>query len=95
MMTKIIQIDDSLRLVPYFLADHRDVALTWYQDVDLVEFVDGVRSPYNVEKLNAMYSNNRSKQSGFLFVVQDSFTKEMMVKFSNKISLKIEFFSCI
>ena len=27
MMTKIIQIDDSLRLVPYFLADHRDVAL--------------------------------------------------------------------
>ena len=68
MMTKIIQIDDSLRLVPYFLADHRDVALTWYQDVDLVEFVDGVRSPYNVEKLNAMYSNNRSKQSGFLFV---------------------------
>ena len=56
MMTKIIQIDDSLRLVPYFLADHRDVALTWYQDVDLVELVDGVRIPYNVEKLNAMYS---------------------------------------
>ena len=56
MMTKIIQIDDSLRLVPYFLADHQDAALAWYQDVDLVEFVDGVRSPYNVEKLNAMYS---------------------------------------
>ena len=30
--------------------------MAWYQDVDLVEFVDGVRSPYNVEKLNAMYS---------------------------------------
>ena len=94
-MKQIIQIDSSLRLVPYFLADHRDVALTWYQDVDLVELVDGVRSPYSVKKLNAMYSNNRSKQSGFLFVVQDSFTKEMIVKFSNKNSLKIELFSCI
>ena len=56
MMTKIIQIDDSLRLVPYFLADHHDAALGWYQDVDLVELVDGVRSPYSVKKLNAMYS---------------------------------------
>ena len=55
MMTKIIQIDDSLRLVPYFLADHHDAALGWYQDVDLVELVDGVRSPYSVKKLNAMY----------------------------------------
>ena len=56
MMTKIIQIDDSLRLVPYFLADHRDAALSWYQDVDLVELVDGIRIPYSLEKLNAMYS---------------------------------------
>ena len=94
-MKQIIQIDSSLRLVPYFLADHRDVALTWYQDVDLVELVDGVRSPYSVKKLNARYSNNRSKQSGFLYVVQDSFTKEIIVKFGYKISLKIEFFSCI
>lgn len=28
-MKQIIQIDSSLRLVPYFLADQRDVALTW------------------------------------------------------------------
>ena len=56
MMTKIIQIDDSLRLVPYFLADHHDAALAWYQDVDLVELVDGIRIPYSLEKLNAMYS---------------------------------------
>ena len=56
MMTKIIQIDDSLRLVPYFLADHHDAALAWYQDVDLVELVDGIRIPYSSEKLNAMYS---------------------------------------
>ena len=56
MKTKIIQIDDSLRLVPYFLADHRDAALAWYQDVDLVELVDGIRIPYSLEKLNAMYS---------------------------------------
>ena len=55
-MPKIIQIDDSLRLVPFFLADHRDAALSWYQDVDLVELVDGIRIPYSLEKLNAMYS---------------------------------------
>ena len=56
MMTKIIQIDNSLRLVPYFLADHHDAALAWYQDMDLVELVDGIRIPYSPEKLNAMYS---------------------------------------
>ena len=56
MMTKIIQIDDSLRLVPYFLVDHHDAALAWYQDVDLVELVDGIRITYSSEKLNAMYS---------------------------------------
>ena len=95
MMTKIIQIDDSLRLVPYFSAGHHDAALAWYQDVDLVELVDGIRIPYSSEKLNAMYSNYRSKQGGFLFVVQNSFTKEIIAKFSNKISLKIGFFSCI
>ena len=55
-MKQIIQIDSSLRLVPYFLTDHRDVASTWYQDVDLVELVDGIRIPYSLEKLNAMYS---------------------------------------
>ena len=68
MMTKIIQIDDSLRLVPYFLADHRDAALAWYQDVDLVELVDGVRIPYNVEKLNDMYSYLES--NGDLFWIE-------------------------
>ena len=55
MMTKIIQIDDSLRLVPYFLADHHDATLVWYQDVDLVELVDGIGIPYSLEKVNAMY----------------------------------------
>jgi len=39
---QIIQIDSSLRLVPYFLTDHRDVALTWNQGVESVELVDGV-----------------------------------------------------
>ena len=68
MKTKIIQIDDSLRLVPYFLADHRDAALAWYQDVDLVELVDGVRIPYNVEKLNDMYSYLES--NGDLFWIE-------------------------
>ena len=68
MMTKIIQIDDSLRLVPYFLADHHDAALGWYQDVDLVELVDGVRSPYSQENLEAMYSH--LYQHGELFWIE-------------------------
>ncbi len=68
MMTKIIQIDDSLRLVPYFLADHHDAALGWYQDVDLVELVDGIRIPYSLEKLNTMYSYLES--NGDLFWIE-------------------------
>ena len=68
MMTKIIQIDDYLRLVPYFLADHHDAALGWYQDVDLVELVDGIRIPYSLEKLNTMYSYLES--NGDLFWIE-------------------------
>ena len=41
-MKQVIQIDSSLHLVPYFLTDHRDVALTWNQGVESVELVDGV-----------------------------------------------------
>ena len=67
-MKQIIQIDSSLRLVPYFLTDHRDVALTWYQDVDLVELVDGIRIPYSLEKLNAMYSY--LEEQGDLFWIE-------------------------
>ena len=68
MMTKIIQIDDSLRLVPYFLADHHDAALGWYQDVDLVELVDGIGIPCSLEKLNTMYSYLES--NGDLFWIE-------------------------
>ena len=78
MMTKIIQIDDSLRLVPYFLADHHDAALGWYQDVDLVELVDGIRIPYSLEKLNTMYSYLESNGDLFWILKIVSYLKMSM-----------------
>lgn len=55
-MKQTLQIDNSLRLVPYYKVNHCDEAFAWYQNVDLVYLVDGVKLPYSQETLEAMYS---------------------------------------
>lgn len=40
-MKQTLQIDNSLRLVPYYKVNHCEEALAWYQDVNLVHLVDG------------------------------------------------------
>ena len=49
-----IQIEDDLRLRRY--DGTADFALPWYQDVELVYLVDGVRKPYDRETLYNMYN---------------------------------------
>ncbi len=48
-----IVVDQTLRLrrfdAPY------DFALVWYQDRELVWLVDGLKTPYTIQKLTAMY----------------------------------------
>lgn len=48
-MKQTLQIDNSLRLVPYYKVNHCEEALAWYQDVNLVHLVDGVKLPYSQE----------------------------------------------
>ena len=55
-MKQILQIDNSLRLVPYCKVNHCEEAFAWYQNVDLVYLVDGVKLPYSQKTLEAMYS---------------------------------------
>ncbi|MDU1466768.1 MAG: N-acetyltransferase, partial [Streptococcus mitis] len=45
-----------MRLVPYYKVNHCEEAFAWYQNVDLVYLVDGVKLPYSQETLEAMYS---------------------------------------
>ena len=67
-MKQILQIDNSLRLVPYCKVNHCEKAFTWYQDVNLVYLVDGVKLPYSQETLEAMYSH--LDQHGELFWIE-------------------------
>lgn len=48
-----LEINEDLRLRRFDTAD--ELALSWYQDVDLVKLVDGVDQPYSPEKLERMY----------------------------------------
>lgn len=48
-----IVVDDELRLRKY--DEPCDFALDWYQDSETVYLVDGVRTPYDAEKLYRMY----------------------------------------
>lgn len=50
---EIIEIDDTLRLRKY--DGVHDFAFEWYQDIETVYLVDGVRSPYSTETLAGMY----------------------------------------
>ena len=67
-MKQTLQIDNSLRLVPYYKVNHCDEAFAWYQNVDLVCLVDGVKLPYSQETLEAMYSY--LDQHGELFWIE-------------------------
>ncbi len=51
---EIITINDELRLKRY--DKNHDFALKWYQNVDTVYMVDGVKESYDIDKLNRMYS---------------------------------------
>ncbi|MDS2851292.1 N-acetyltransferase [Streptococcus pneumoniae] len=42
--------------VPYYKVNHCEEAFAWYQDVNLVYLVDGVKLPYSQATLEAMYS---------------------------------------
>ena len=49
----IVPVDDEIRLRRY--DGIHGFALSWYQDPELVWLVDGVREPYDREKLDRMY----------------------------------------
>ncbi|MBQ7918592.1 MAG: GNAT family N-acetyltransferase [Lachnospiraceae bacterium] len=48
------RIDDELALIPYYV--NYDVALKWYQDLDLCKQVDNIDYPYTLERLQRMYT---------------------------------------
>lgn len=51
---EILPISDTLQLHRY--DGKYDFALAWYQDAETVYLVDGVRTPYDPEKLSRMYT---------------------------------------
>ena len=50
---ELIQVDETIRLRKY--DGIHDFALEWYQDPEVVWLVDGVRTPYDADKLGRMY----------------------------------------
>lgn len=49
----MLSINEELRLRPY--DGNHQFALEWYQDPELVYLVDGIKEPYDLDKLNRMY----------------------------------------
>ena len=47
-------IDNDLTLVPYY--DNYEIALEWYQDLDLCKQVDNIDYPYSLDRLKRMYT---------------------------------------
>lgn len=49
----ILLIDEKLRLRKF--DKNYEIAFAWYQNIELVYMVDGVKEPYSMEKLKRMY----------------------------------------
>ena len=47
-------IDQELTLLPYF--PNEEVALAWYQDLDVCKQVDNIDHPYSLSRLQGMYT---------------------------------------
>ncbi len=62
---ELLMVDDKIRLRRY--DGVHEFALEWYQDEELVYLVDGVRKPYTMETLNAMYGY-LNKQGELYFI---------------------------
>lgn len=67
-----IQIDRETRLRKY--DGNYEFAFAWYQDVELVYLVDGVKQPYSLEKLTNMYEYlDKHGELYFIEVKKDGF----------------------
>ena len=62
----LIQINSNLRLRAY--DGHYQVAFSWYQDPELVYFVDGKKESYSLEKIKKMYEV--LSQQGELYFIE-------------------------
>ena len=47
-------VDEEIVLVPYY--PNYEVALEWYQDLELCKQVDNIDFPYSLDRLNSMYN---------------------------------------
>ena len=65
-MSEIIEIEDGLRLVPYY--PNEDECIKWYQDKQLCLQVDGTYETYSLERLRKMYSF--LNENGELFYIE-------------------------
>ncbi len=67
---EIIKIDDNLRLRKY--DGNHCFALKWYQNLDTVFMVDGVKKPYSKDKLNQMYNYLNENMELFFIEILDN-----------------------
>lgn len=49
----IRQVDEAIRLIPYYRNDA--VSLAWYQDIEICRQVDNQEEPYDLDQLYRMY----------------------------------------
>lgn len=49
----IRQVDEAIRLIPYYRNDA--VSLAWYQDIEICRQVDNQEEPYDLDQLHRMY----------------------------------------
>ncbi|UEA32180.1 GNAT family N-acetyltransferase [Granulicatella elegans] len=64
-MEEII-IEENLKLIPYY--PNQEIALKWYQDLDVCKQVDNIEALYTRDRLDAMY--NYLSTNGECYYVQ-------------------------
>lgn len=85
-MEEII-IENNLKLISYF--PNQEIALKWYQDLDVCKQVDNIDIPYTIERLDAMYNYLSSNGDCYYIEFNNTLVGDVSIFNDNEIAIVV------
>lgn len=81
------QIDQDITLIPYY--PNPDVALSWYQDLDVCKQVDNIDHVYDLDLLNGMYTYLSTHGNCYYIQYQGQLVGDVSLRDNAEISIVV------
>lgn len=80
-------IDEDVRLIPYY--DNFEVALPWYQDLDVCKQVDNIDHVYDIDLLTAMYHYLRDNGECYYIEYQGTLVGDVSLRDNHELAIVV------